>query len=122
MLILPIKRKWLDMIRSGEKKEEYREISRYYEARFKKYLGWYRPSRLKGEVEDAFRKMSPRGVPFDGIVLRGGYNPLSPAVLIKGSMAIGEGKPEWGAESGKEYFVLRIEEVEDLLTSDWKGD
>lgn len=29
MLILPIKRKWFDMILSGEKKEEYREIKPY---------------------------------------------------------------------------------------------
>ena len=26
MLILPIKKKWFDMILSGEKREEYREI------------------------------------------------------------------------------------------------
>ena len=26
MLTLPIKKKWFDMIKSGEKKEEYREI------------------------------------------------------------------------------------------------
>ena len=30
MLILPIKKKWFDMIASGEKKEEYREIKPYY--------------------------------------------------------------------------------------------
>ena len=28
MLTLPIKKKWFDMIKSGEKKEEYREIAR----------------------------------------------------------------------------------------------
>ena len=28
MLVLPIKKKWFDMIASGEKKEEYREINR----------------------------------------------------------------------------------------------
>ena len=33
MLVLPIKKKWFDMILSGEKKEEYREIKRYYESR-----------------------------------------------------------------------------------------
>ena len=32
MLVLPIKKKWFDMILSGEKKEEYREIKRYYES------------------------------------------------------------------------------------------
>ena len=29
MLTLPIKKKWFDMIVSGEKKEEYREIKPY---------------------------------------------------------------------------------------------
>lgn len=29
MLILPIKKKWFDMIASGQKKEEYREVKEY---------------------------------------------------------------------------------------------
>ena len=33
VLVLPIKRKWFDMIKSGEKKEEYREIKPYYDNR-----------------------------------------------------------------------------------------
>lgn len=33
MLILPIKRKWFDMILPGEKKEEYRDIKPYYDTR-----------------------------------------------------------------------------------------
>lgn len=33
MLILPIKRKWFDMILSGEKKEEYRDIKPYYDTK-----------------------------------------------------------------------------------------
>lgn len=33
MLVLPIKKKWFDMIASGEKKEEYREIKDYYDTR-----------------------------------------------------------------------------------------
>ena len=33
MLVLPIKKKWFDMIISGEKKEEYREIKPYYDKR-----------------------------------------------------------------------------------------
>ena len=33
-MILPIKKKWFDMIKSGEKKEEYREIKPYYATRF----------------------------------------------------------------------------------------
>ena len=34
MLVLPIKKKWFDMILSSQKKEEYREIKPYYKTRF----------------------------------------------------------------------------------------
>lgn len=34
MLTLPIKKKWFDMIESGEKTEEYRAASLYYIIRF----------------------------------------------------------------------------------------
>ena len=36
MLILPIKKKWFDMIKLGEKKEEYREIKPYWTKRLLK--------------------------------------------------------------------------------------
>lgn len=34
MLTLPITRKWFDMIASGGKKEEYRDLTDYYDTRF----------------------------------------------------------------------------------------
>ncbi len=34
MLTLPIKKKWYDMILSGAKREEYRDITPYYQKRF----------------------------------------------------------------------------------------
>ena len=40
MLVLPIKKKWFDMILSGEKKEEYREIKPYYDSRLNKKLNF----------------------------------------------------------------------------------
>lgn len=118
MLILPIKRKWLEMIRSGEKKEEYRALSPYYAARFKRYLGWESLTMPNKVVEDTFRAAGAKGVPFDRIVLRGGYSLFSPATLVKGRITIGEGKPEWGAKQGEEYYILRIDDMEDLLTVD----
>ena len=48
MLILPIKRKWFDMIKSGEKKEEYREIKPYWTKRFENY---YEIAKLNIELE-----------------------------------------------------------------------
>lgn len=40
MLTLPIKKQWFDMILSGEKKEEYRDITDYYTARFRNVWGY----------------------------------------------------------------------------------
>ena len=41
MLTLPIMGKWFNMILSGEKGEEYREIKPYYMVRFKKIFEMY---------------------------------------------------------------------------------
>lgn len=137
MLILPIKRKWLEMIRSGEKKEEYRSLSPYYAARFKKYLGWEFHPATQRQVEQAIRTAEAeekefrihypecddnwniewgKGAAFNEIVLRAGYSLLSPAIEISGHITIGPGRQEWGAEEGKEYYILHIEEIMDLIT------
>ena len=41
MLTLPIMGKWFNMILSGDKREEYREIKPYYTTRFKKVFEMY---------------------------------------------------------------------------------
>lgn len=114
MLILPIKRKWLEMIRSGKKKEEYRAISPYYTSRLKTYLPFLWSQ--NDTAEKAFRKMGEEGICFHDLVLRAGYSLLSPAIMISGKITVGSGRPEWGAVPGEEYYVLHIEEVEDLTT------
>ena len=91
MLTLPIKRKWFDMIASGEKKEEYREITDYYDTRFTNAPKFMEDGRLQFYV-----------------ILRAGYRANSPALVIQCWLDVGEGKPEWGAEPGREYFVLHI--------------
>lgn len=99
-LTLPLKRKWFDMIKSGVKKEEYREINRYW------------VSRLVAAM-----------VPFTGTVLS--FTNFGTLVFTLGypkaddterrlvfknpQIRIGEGKPEWGAEPGKQYFVIEWE-------------
>ena len=93
MLTLPIKKKWFDMILSGEKKEEYREISPYYDSRL---LGFY------------VDKMEHY------ILLRNGYSKNSPTIKCTIKIKIGTGKPEWGAEPNKEYYVLEILSVEKI--------
>lgn len=97
MLTLPIKKEWFSLIRSGTKQEEYREIKPYYRARFINY-GLLDSHGLPTLLERQ-------------IVLRNGYSASSPEMVIRVGLDIREGKPEWGAEQGKEYYVLVIKEV-----------
>ena len=108
MLTLPIKRKWFDMILTGEKTEEYREVSGYYTARFRNLFWW--PYIDNAIVENKFRELAASGgIKYGNVILKTGYKWDAPAVLINGSLMIREGKPEWGAEPGREYYVLTIE-------------
>lgn len=100
MLTLPIKKKWFDMIISGKKKEEYRELSPYYKARFKTLFAMYPYSFI------------PYGTDEQRIKLRNGYSSKSPSCIITATLAVKPGKPEWGAEKDKDYYVLKILSVE----------
>lgn len=114
MLTLPIKRKWFDMIRSGEKKEEYRKITPFYQTRFRNAVGMLHNAKFMA----AARQMNLEI--FEGVILRAGYSLDSPAMLVHGTLRIGTGRKEWGAEEGQEYFIIEIMNVEMLCTDDWK--
>lgn len=102
-LTLSLKRKWFDIIKDGIKKEEYREIKPYYEKRFLEPLS----SRL-------FRKGETWVKQFDTLVFTLGYpkaNDTERRITFNNPrIHIGKGKPEWGAEPGKNYFVITWEE------------
>lgn len=131
MLILTIKKKWFDMILSGEKKEEYREIKEYYETRFQNLFGAITiyPSSifshrskyelLQGEaVPEEIRKDSVQE-----IIFRNGYSKDSKAIKARCGLRIGEGKSEWGAEPDKQYYILEILDEEKLVADEKKvGD
>lgn len=104
MLILPIKKKWFDMIKAGEKKEEYREIKPYWASRlFKTQMSW-------GVGLEYF--LNNKDVEQYGYIkLRNGYRKDSPSITCYCHIHRGQGKKEWGAEPGKEYYVLEILEV-----------
>lgn len=89
MLTLPIKKKWFDMIASGEKKEEYRSLSPYYKKRFEN---------LFKEGFDVQKQ----------ILLRNGYSKSSPSIVVNCTLNIGKGNANWGAEEGQNYYVLSI--------------
>lgn len=109
MLTLPIKKKWFNMIFSGEKKEEYREIKPYYDTRFQNTFGviWLGNELLQGEdVPKEIRKDAIQEIRF-----RNGYGSSCPSFIAKCSLEINTGKEEWGAEPKKEYYVLKIHDI-----------
>lgn len=107
MLILPIKKKWFDMIKSGEKKEEYREIKPYYTSRFNNELDKVLNPIIPNNVEKDLRKYCI----WFNVYFKNGYRKESPIIKCQCKLRIGQGKPEWGAEPNKEYYILDILEV-----------
>ena len=103
MLTLPIKKKWFDMIKLGEKKEEYREIKPYYTSRF----GFEDEIDEYGNIEHTYQSNM-------NIILRNGYSNNSPSIKCYVKIEKGYGKPEWGAEPNKLYYVLKILSVEEI--------
>lgn len=97
MLTLQIKRKWFDMIVSGEKKEEYREIKPYYTKRFQ-----------------SIGLLDRYGLPtvsIEKVVLKNGYSSDSRQALVDVTIDIKQGKSEWGAEPNQEYYCLLIKKI-----------
>ena len=99
MLTLPIMGKWFNMILSGEKGEEYREIKPYYMVRFKKIFEMYPNSYI------------PTGKDIKKVCFRNGYGGSGPEFIAECSLDIKTGREEWGAEKGKEYYTLKIHQI-----------
>ena len=105
MLVLPIKRVWFDMIKSGEKKEEYREIKPYWTKRF--YNNLIDLTIVRDSNEKLSYIVSAKGI----IILKNGYQKNAPKMKCFIELSKVYGKTEWGAEEGKEYYILEILEI-----------
>lgn len=93
-LKLVLKKKWYDMIASGEKKGEYREMKEYWINRL---------------ADDALPPFFERR--YATVTFYLGYAKDRPSMSFKiESITIGKGKTEWGAEPGKDYFVIKLGE------------
>ncbi len=85
VLRLTLKRKWFDMIASGEKKEEYRDPGQW----------------IKSRVNDLKE--------YDAVEFRNGYQPNAPTVLVEYlGFRFGAGKIGWGADPRKNYLVILL--------------
>lgn len=116
-LDLVLKKKWYDMIESGEKTEEYREIKPYWVSRLGGCFRWCSQtlnnyglyqnrcntcSNLKN-----LNKIASNG--YDAVTFHLGYAKDRPSMTfaIK-EIVIDEGREEWGALGGEYYFVIKL--------------
>jgi hypothetical protein len=107
-LHLTLKKKWFDMIASGEKTEEYREIKPYWAARLVDELDSY-PNNDESWSYLGFEVGMLKARHFDRVVFRNGYSSRAPKATFKvNDIFISPGKHDWGAEPGKKYFVIKL--------------
>lgn len=123
-LNLTIKKRWFDMIKAGEKLEEYRELKKFWGVRLLQKIevpwgGYLTPWADIEKGDFAFTGwsafVSPNSIfePFDAVHLvnGGNFHPSHPSFTIEcKGIEIREGRPEWGAEPGKKYFVIKLGE------------
>lgn len=83
-LHLVLKEKWYDLIKSGEKTEEYRSINEYWKPRI-----WDRKDKIKS------------------VVFHRGYTNITHERELL-SVTVDCGKEEWGATPGAVYYVLKV--------------
>jgi len=120
-LKLVLTHKWYDMIESGVKTEEYREVTRYwgsrlidnFEYRWKQLTGFYYSEDLNRrfhlELKMGIRENIRGFKPYTHVQFQRAY-PKNPPRMTKAikSIRIGTGKPELGAEPNKLYFVIEL--------------
>ena len=122
-LHLPLKAKWYEMIESGVKTEEYREIKPYWCDRLiggyplgREYWGTVLPTTVK--IANESKNISTSDALHHLLVwnygLRGythvkfsfGYTKRTMTYEIE-SITIGKGNPEWGAPT-EEVFIIKL--------------
>lgn len=98
ILHLTLKKTWFDLIERGEKREEYREIKPYWKARL-------------CEAWDDTDLNQFKAKKFHLVKFRNGYSKSARTItFLVERISVGEGNPDWGAESGKSYFRIELDQ------------
>ena len=97
-LHLPLKKEWYNMIESGVKTEEYREIKPYWTQRF---IGMNQPL---FSFRYGYQQANVKG--YTLVKFSYGYTKRTMTFEIK-EISIGKGNPEWGAPK-EDVFIIKI--------------
>ena len=93
---LPLKGEWYNMIEANIKTEEYREVKPYWVKR----LMYESDTNEFGGVEHDYKD-------YTHVRFRYGYTKRTMLREIE-SITIGYGKPEWGAPTDKQVFIIKF--------------
>jgi hypothetical protein len=128
-LHLNLIKKWFDMIKSGEKKVEYREITDYWAVRLFENWKSLKPNakkivlqilQLNGEFRPEEFESCIDMVPkkFDMIEFKNGFARKGiPAPCFKKeycNLSTGRGIEKWGADPDKIYFIIKFNTITNL--------
>jgi len=108
-LNLTLKKKWFDMILSGEKKEEYREIKPYWCNRLTTL-----PSNWKSnDVEQLICEVTDNEFvyfkTYDVVTFKNGYAKNAPTITLKCELIYtGKAKPEWSDNWQGNVFIIKL--------------
>jgi len=119
LLHLPLKAKWYDMQESGEKTEEYREITPYWCKRIygcPANIDWCHDKHTRCTGCSVLHRLHPKD--YTHVLLRYGYTQRCIVRRID-SISIGRGNPQWGAPTDRDVFIIRHHK-EDVVVDGWK--
>lgn len=118
-LVLPLKKKWYDMIASGEKTEEYREIKTFW---INRLLTWFDGHSIGKYYELTFpisttvkKDLIDTMIVWreiDSVTFTLGYpkkGDTSRRMTFRvDRITVDTGRPEWGAIPTRLYFVIKL--------------
>jgi len=114
-LHLNLKKKWFDMIISGKKLEEYRDIK---ESMISILFDWKKSGQTRKDfVNDLKFDVYYPGYwswlkEFETITFSNGYSKNRDQFVIEfKNIEIRKGNTDWGAEKAKKYFVLELGKI-----------
>jgi hypothetical protein len=113
ILDLPLKAKWYEMIESGNKKEEYREIKKYWIGRLAKCgghnsyekTGFYCKKAICFSCITRGNGFHPKE--YTHVRFRFGYTKRTMLFELE-SITIGVGNTNWGAPDNECVFILKL--------------
>lgn len=113
ILRLTLKKKWFDMIASGEKKEEYREIKIYWTNRLvNKPFSQMSKSDINLLKQDLYACPTEFWRKYDSVMFTNGYSSDSPQMKVELlGVELGYSKGKWCDGIEEYFYVIKLGKI-----------